>query len=187
MAILYYSQAQRVGPLQNQNNFWSRLAFLNKHTILPGSLNKSFRWNSWIISDCKSDHKFSKSREHGDFTVCSSSRNSSTRKPKRFLESLGIYKLNIHRILSRGLRKTFCRNSVKMSERRAFIYSQFKTVLGFRVYSHCSCPSQKSLELHSSFWYKAYFSCQAEYLYFLPILEIQKVCFNHTPIYSSTG
>ena len=87
-AISRYAQARKISPLQNQNNFYNRLAYLNKHRILSLGLNETFCGNLVTISECRAEPKFSKCRQHSDFTVCPSSDISSTRKSTWFLESL---------------------------------------------------------------------------------------------------
>ena len=42
----YVQQAQRMFPLQMQNNFWNRIAFLNKHQILSTRFDVAFCGNS---------------------------------------------------------------------------------------------------------------------------------------------
>ena len=54
-AISRYAQARRIRPLQNQNNFYNRFAYLNKHRILSLGLNETFCGNLVTISAVHSD------------------------------------------------------------------------------------------------------------------------------------
>ena len=48
-----YAQARLFRHLTNQNNCWSRFAFLKKHQIPSRSSKESFSGNSVKISDCR--------------------------------------------------------------------------------------------------------------------------------------
>ena len=132
-AISRYAQARRIRPLQNQNNFYNRFAYLNKHRILWLGLNETFCGNLVTISECRAEPKFSKCRQHSDFTVCPSSDISSTRKSTWFLESLNNSK-NTSNTLKKFKRTLQWKFRKKFFGCRAF--SLLKTVPGCRAYSH---------------------------------------------------
>ena len=113
------AEAQKIRQLQNPNHFQNRLTFLNKLRTFFSSLNKTFGRKFQNIFDCRAfpsveniaisqtaeaqkirqlqnpnhfQNRLTFLNKLSDFIDCRSSENSSTTKPKSFLESLDICK-----------------------------------------------------------------------------------------------
>ena len=110
----YVQQAQRMFPLQMQNNFYNRTAFLNKHQILSTRFDVAFCGNSVNKFHCRVFSLFETMTRGSQIKTLAI-------EPNRWDRSTNIK----HQIPSRSLKECFSRNPGNSPDCRAFIHSRF--------------------------------------------------------------